>query len=91
MMQVYSPTAIWKTHPRTIGICFGFQVIYVVLRMQFSHIIHRQVNPFRRTILLVWILQWINIYHMAMYKSAFMNEINLLYVCTFMITFVICY
>lgn len=40
MMQLYSPTEIWKTHPRTIGTTFGFVVIYVVLRMQFSHIIH---------------------------------------------------
>ena len=56
MMELYSPTEVWKTHPRTIGICFGFIVIYVVLRMQFSHIIHAQVNPFRRTILLIWAL-----------------------------------
>ena len=39
MMQVWSPTEIWKDYPRTIGICFGFQIIYVVLRLQFSHIL----------------------------------------------------
>ena len=33
IMQLYTPTEVWKTHPRTIGICFGFIVIYVILRM----------------------------------------------------------
>jgi hypothetical protein len=40
MMQVYSLSDIWRTHTRTVSLLFGFQIIYVVLRMQFSHIIH---------------------------------------------------
>ena len=71
MMQLYSPTKIWETHPRTIGTTFGFIVVYVLLRMQYSCVIHAQVNPFRRSILLIWVLQWVNIYHMAMYKTPF--------------------
>lgn len=51
------------------------------MRLQFSHIINERVNPFRRSILLVWLLHWVNIYHMVSNNEAFFDEITLLYFC----------
>ena len=38
-----------------------------------------KVNPFKRTIILSWILLWINIYHMVYYKQPYFDEVKLLY------------
>jgi hypothetical protein len=91
MLQVYSQCDIWKTHARTIGLVFGFQIVYVILRFQYSHIIHAQVNPFRRSILLIWLIQWFNLYHLVVNKNAYFDEVASLYVCLAIISFVICY
>ena len=65
-----------------MGFCLQF--LYIALRLQFSHVAEIQVNPFRRTIVLTWILLWINIYSQYSTGVPIFNEVWLL-------TFTNCY
>ena len=55
--------------------------MYITMRLQYSHIINERVNPFRRSILLVWLLNWVNIYGMIFEEKAFFDEATLIYFC----------
>lgn len=55
--------------------------MYITMRLQFSHIINERVNPFRRSILLIWLLNWVNIYCMVYNEKAFFDEVTLIYFC----------
>ena len=79
--QMYSTTDIWLTHYRAIHHCFGTQFLLVALRMMFSYVSLSKVNPFRRTIVLTWILTWFNTYHMYTYKTPYFDEVKLYYFC----------
>ena len=53
----------------------------VVLRLQYAHILYEQVNPFRRTVLIVWILQWVNIVSQMQSGTPYFDEVALLWFC----------
>ena len=55
--------------------------MYVTMRLQFSHIINERVNPFRRSVLLIWLLLWVNIYSMVFNQTAYFDELTLIYFC----------
>ena len=38
-----------------------------------------KVNPFRRTILITWVLMWINNYYMIMENRVVFDEVKLIY------------
>lgn len=81
MMTAYSTCDIWNYQQRSVFMLFGGQCIYVVMKLQYSKIIDQQVNPFRRSILLIWILVWVNVASIIKTGTPLMDEIYLLYGC----------
>jgi len=79
--MVYSSVEIWRSHHRATNFLFTFQFIQVVLRLQYAHILYEQVQPFRRTVLMVWMLQWINIITQMQSGTPYFDEISLLWFC----------
>ena len=79
--MVWSSVELWRTHHRATFYLFGFQFLQVTLKLQYAHILYEQVNPFRRTVVLVWILQWINILSLMQSGTPYFDEVNLLWFC----------
>ena len=83
--QIISPTEVWRTHQRTVQMAFGGLIMYIVHRLQYSHIIDQKVNPLRRTVVLTWALIWLNIYWILSHKQPLINEGYLFYLLNVLI------
>ena len=88
---MYSPSQIYLTHYRAIHLCYATQFLIMAFRLMYGYVSLSKVNPFRRLIVLTWILTWFNTWHMYMYKEAFFDEVKLYYVCNTYQTISLCH
>ena len=79
LAMIYSPTLIWKTHNRAMQLGHGLQFIYICLIINYQIVLFEKVNAWRRTILITWILYWINIFFMITENRVIFDEVKLIY------------
>ncbi len=88
---IFSPTEIWKTHNRAMQLGHGLQFIYICLIINYQIVLFEKVNAWRRTILITWILYWINILSFLTKGEAVFDEVILIYATNTMQAIVICF
>ena len=69
----------------------GLQFIYICLIINYQIVLFEKVNAWRRTILITWILYWINIISFVTKGEAVFDEVYLIYATNLMQGLVICF
>lgn len=74
------PGNMWELHNVALQVGNGFQFIYVMLRLQVCMITLEQAMPWRRTIILTWVLMWVNLYVYTSTGETLFEPVHLLHV-----------